>query len=564
MVDPLHSSAQPERQILRRTILKSLASLGVGTVVFQRALAVTAADAGKVTPEMIRDAEWITGLTLTDEERASTAANVERSLQARKLIREYPVGYATPPALHFHPAPQQPASVYQRVGRVELREAAEPRRPDSKEDIAFLPVTELAALIRARRLTSLELTKIYLERLKHYDPLLKCVITLTEELALKQAANADREIAAGRYRGPLHGIPWGAKDLIAYPGYKTTWGAGPFQEQSLDEKATVAQRLDDAGAVLLAKLSLGALAWGDEWFGGMTRNPWNTREGSSGSSAGSACAAAAGLVGFTLGSETLGSIVSPSTRCGASGHRPTFGRVSRYGCMALAWSMDKIGPICRSVEDCALVFGAIHGYDGLDPTAVDFPFAWPSARDLRTLRVGYFDNGMPVDQRSELAVLRDLGVTLVRVALPDAIPAWALTLILSAESAAVFDPLVRSNNLAGTGRWPDELREGQFVSAVEYLQAQRMRTLLMREMEALFETVDCTIAGDDLTITNLTGHPSVVLPSAFEMRDGREVPVALTFTGKLYGDETLLALAHAFQTATGLHLRRPRLAEETP
>ena len=392
--------------ISRRQLLHSLAALGVGTAAFQRALAVRAAEAGKITPAMIRDAEWITGLTLTEEERQSTAENIERSLAGRQAIRDFPIDYSVAPALLFHPAPQQPASVYRRAGRVELREAAEPRKPDGKEDIAFLPVTELAALIRARKLTSLELTKIYLERLKLYDPLLKCVVTLTEDLAQRQAADADREIEAGRYRGPLHGIPWGAKDLIAYPGYKTTWGAEPFQDQTLTDKATVAQRLDDAGAVLVAKLSLGALAWGDEWFGGMTRNPWNTREGSSGSSAGSTCAAAAGLVGFTLGSETLGSIVSPSIRCGASGLRPTFGRVSRHGCMALAWSMDKIGPICRSVEDCAMVFGAIHGYDGLDPTAVDHPFAWPPAQDSRTLRVGYFDNGVPMDQRRRAGAAR--------------------------------------------------------------------------------------------------------------------------------------------------------------
>ncbi len=234
-----------------------------------------------------------------------------------------------------------------------LRESAPPELPAVDEDIAFLPVTELAALVRTRKISSVALTKIYLERLKFYDPVLKCVVTFTEDLALKQAEQADREIAAGRYRGPLHGIPWGAKDLIAYPGYKTTWGAGPFKEQIFDYKATVAQRLDDAGAVLVAKLSLGAMAWGDEWFGGMTRNPWNVKEGSSGSSAGSACATAAGLVGFTLGSETLGSIISPSRQCGTSGLRPTFGRVSRQGCMALAWSMDKLGPICRSIDDCA-------------------------------------------------------------------------------------------------------------------------------------------------------------------------------------------------------------------
>lgn len=564
MNEPLSPTDSVSQKVRRRTVLKSLAGLGVGTAVFQRTIAARAAEAGKVTAEMIQEAEWITGLQLTEEEREQTAKSVQRGLRSLEALRCVDVGYDVPPALHFHPAPAQPANANQRAGRVQLREAAPPQRPAADEDIAFLPVTELAALVQSRKLTSLELTKIYLERLKFYNPVLNCVITLTEDLALKQAEAADREIAAGRYRGPLHGIPWGAKDLIAYPGYKTTWGAGPFKEQTIDAKATVARRLDDAGAVLVAKLSLGAMAWGDRWFGGLTRNPWNVKEGSSGSSAGSACAAAAGLVGFTVGSETLGSIVSPSRRCGNSSLRPTFGRVSRHGCMALAWSMDKIGPICRSIEDCALVFGAIHGFDGFDPTAIDRPFSWPPRRDLRTLRVGYFENGMPEERRGDLQVLRDLGVTLVRVELPKSLPDWALTLILNVESAAVFDPLVRGKNLKGTGRWPNELREGQFIPAVEYLRAQRVRTLLMRQMEALFEKVDCYVAGDDLTITNLTGHPTAVLPGGFHQRNGREVPFGITFTGRLYDDETLLALAHAYQQATAHHLRRPPMEDVVP
>jgi len=554
----------PERTLARRTVLKTLAGLGVGTAVFHRALAARAAEAGGVSPEMIAEAEWITGLQLTEKQREEVAETLARRMNTIQALRAVDVAYDVPPAVAFHPAPLDPPTAHSRAGRAQLREAAPPKLPETPEDIAFLPVTELAALIRARKLTSLELTKIYLERLKFYNPVLNCVVTLTEDLALKQAKRADREIAAGRYRGPLHGIPWGAKDLIAYPGYKTTWGAGPFQEQTLDQKATIAQRLDDTGAVLVAKLSLGALAWGDEWFGGQTRNPWNVKEGSSGSSAGSACAAAAGLVGFAIGSETLGSIVSPSRRCGTSGLRPTFGRVSRHGCMALAWSMDKLGPICRSVEDCALVFGAIHGYDGLDPTAVDRPFHWPPRRDLPALRVGYFDNGLSEEKRGDLAVLRDLGVTLVRIQLPEKYPAWAMTLILGVESAAMFDPLVRANNLEGTVRWPNELRQGQFVPAVEYLRAQRIRTLLMQEMETLFEKVDCYIGGDDLTITNLTGHPTVVLPGGFHRRDGRRVPFGITFTGRLYGDETVLSVASAYQRATGHHLERPPMEDVVP
>ena len=553
-----------DTNLTRRSILKGLTGLGVGSAVLHRAIAARAAQTGNVSAEMIQQAEWITGIPLTDEQREQITDSVGNSLRSIQALRAVDVDYDTLPAVTFHPDPTAPPTSNVRAGQVTLREAAPPKLPDSREDIAFLPVTELAALLQTRKLTSVELTKIYLERLKFYNPVLNCVVTLTEDLALKQADAADREIAAGRYRGPLHGIPWGAKDLIAYPGYKTTWGAGPFKDQSIDQRATVAQRLDDAGAVLVAKLSLGAMAWGDQWYNGRTRNPWNVAEGSSGSSAGSACAAAAGLVGFTLGSETHGSIVSPSKRCGTSGLRPTFGRVSRQGCMALAWSMDKIGPICRSVEDCALVFGAIHGYDGLDPTAVDRPFHWPPQRDLRTLRVGYIDNGLSEDQRGDLKVLRDLGVTLVRIQLPQEYPNWALTLILGVESSAMFDMLVRTNNLEGTGRWPNELREAQFVPAIEYVRAQRIRTLLMQAMARVFEKVDCYIGGDDLIITNLTGHPSVVLPGGFHQRKNRRVPFGITLTGQLYEDETLLAVASAYQRATGHHLERPPMEDVVP
>ena len=295
----------------------------------------------------------------------------------------------------------QPGAIAARRSHVEPIETAAGKRPSSDDALAFLPLTELAALVRTRQVTARELAELYLARLKRYDPALHCVVNLTEELAMKQAEAADREIAAGRYRGALHGIPWGAKDLIAYPGYPTTWGAIPFKTQTIDTKATVAARLDAAGAVLAAKLSLGALAMGDRWFEVMTRNPWNKAQGSSGSSAGSAAAVAAGLVGFAIGSETLGSIVSPCRRCGATGLRPTFGRVSRHGCMTLAWSMDKLGPIARSVEDCALVFGAIHGADGYDASAVDRPFNWPSCRETKSFTVGYFEEALrPTSARS--------------------------------------------------------------------------------------------------------------------------------------------------------------------
>ncbi len=391
---------------------------------------------------------------------------------------------------------------------------------------------------------------------------------MTEDLALKQAGKADAEIAAGIYRGPLHGIPWGAKDLIAYPGYPTTWGAVPFKDQVINEKATVAARLEEAGAVLVAKLSMGALAQGDRWQGGMTRSPWDPRRGSSGSSAGSASTVAAGLVGFAIGSETLGSIVSPCRACGASGLRPTFGRVSRAGCMTLSWSMDKLGPITRSVEDTALILDAIHGSDGgLDISAVDRPFAWPHRGEIRGLRVGFVHrDDRPDDTRDDLRILKELGVTLVPITLPTTIPAGAISLMLSVESAAVFDDLTRRHVTEGLNTWPPTFREKQFVSAVEYLRAARVRTLLMRAMADLMKTVDLYIGGNDLTITNLTGHPTAVFPHGFTDNNGRPAPGSITMTGQLYGESTLIAVASAFQKAVGDHLKRPPidrfLAEE--
>jgi Asp-tRNA(Asn)/Glu-tRNA(Gln) amidotransferase A subunit family amidase len=411
---------------------------------------------------------------------------------------------------------------------------------------------------------------LYLARLKRYDPLLKCVVTLTEDLALQQAARADRELAAGKTRGPLHGIPWGAKDLIAYPGYPTTWGATPFKGRVLDVTASVAARLEEAGAVLVAKLSLGALAQGDLWFGGRTRSPWDPRSGSSGSSAGSASAAAAGLVGFAIGSETLGSIISPCRACGATGLRPTFGRVSRHGCMTLSWSMDKLGPIARSVQDCALVFDAIHGADGQDWAAVDQPFTWPTSINLTDLKIGYIEErNRPADEREELRVLRHLGFELVPMTLPDHLPIRAVTLMLGTEAAAVFDELTRKHITEGLNTWPATFRQGQFVPAVEYLRAARVRTKLLHAMAERMAKVDLYVAsGPDLPITNLTGHPSVVFPLGFHDRNGRSVPGSVTLTGRLFDESTLLAVAHAIQQATGHHLRRPALerflAEDGP
>jgi len=547
------------RPLSRRTVLASLAGLGLGTAAFQRALAAQAEQAGQVTPEMITQAEWIAGITLTEEDRKSVAGAVQRDRRRYETLRAVALANSVPPALAFFAAPPQQAGAEVRRGDVRPIESAAPERPPADEDLAFLPVTELAALVRTKKVSSVELTKLYLSRLKRYDDLLKCVVSLTEEVAMEQAERADREIAAGRYRGPLHGIPWGAKDIISWPGYKTTWGAGHYQEQKLDTKATVARRLEEAGAVLVAKMTVGSLALGDQWFGGMTRNPWNPEEGSSGSSAGSTSAVVAGLVGFALGTETLGSIVSPCRRCSASGLRPTFGRVSRAGLMTLSWSMDKVGPIARSIEDCALVFGAIHGSDPDDITAVDRPFAWPPAQDVRSLKVGFFEGERPPEEKRVLDRLKDLGVKLVPIKLPDKYPVGPLTLILNTEAAAAFDDITRAGVRDGIGRWGTTFRQGQFVPAVEYLRACRIRTLVMREMEEAVAGVDAYVGGDDLTITNMTGHPTVVVPDGDRRNSMTGQPDTITFTGRLFGESALLGLAHAYQQASGAHLRRPPL-----
>jgi Asp-tRNA(Asn)/Glu-tRNA(Gln) amidotransferase A subunit family amidase len=544
----------------RRTLLKGLAGLGIGTATFHRALAAQVAQAGTVTSEMVKQAEWIAGLELTDDERAGAARTISRSLRSFAELRKVDVGYDVPPALTFLPVPPRPAAAVRR-NQAQPAETRTLLRPSSAEELAFLPLTELARLIKSRQISSTELTKLYLGRLKRFDPLLKCVVTFTEDLALKQAAQADQEIAAGKYRGPLHGIPWGAKDLIAYPGYPTTWGATPFKDRVIDIKATVAARLEEAGAVLVAKLSLGALAMGDQWFGGQTRSPWDPRTGSSGSSAGSASAVAAGLVGFAIGSETLGSIVSPCRACGASGLRPTFGRVSRHGCMTLSWSMDKLGPIARSIEDCALIFDAIHGADGHDWAAIDQPFDWPPKIALDRIKVGFIEErDRPTESREELKVLREIGFELMPITLPEELPVRAITLMLGTEAATVFDEITRKHITEGLNTWPSTFRNGQFVPAVEYLRAARARTRLMQAMAERMKTVDLYVgSGEDLSITNLTGHPTVVFPMGFHDRAGRAMPGAVTLTGRLYDEATLMAVACAFQQATGDHRKQPPL-----
>jgi Asp-tRNA(Asn)/Glu-tRNA(Gln) amidotransferase A subunit family amidase len=571
----------------RRRLVTMLAGAGAGVAVFGRALSALAEGAPKVTAEMVKQAEWISGVAFTDDDRALMLEDLNEAADGIAKLRGVGLDNAVPPAFTFGPSPGAPKPATEAAASAPRRERPA-TRPSSDDELAFSTVKELGRLLRAKKVSSTELTKLYLSRLAKYDPVLSCAVTVTTELALSQAKRADEELAAGKDRGALHGIPWGAKDLIAVPGYRTTWGSVPFKDQTRPETATVYRRLEEAGAVLVVKTAVGELAWGDVWFGGTTKNPWKPEQGSSGSSAGSASATAAGLVGFALGTETLGSIVSPCTRCGATGLRPTFGRVSRHGVMALAWTMDKVGAIARSAEDCALVFSTIEGKDPLDAYSADGPFAWPSRRRLPDLTIGFVEElfeeergknakteeekaraaeWRQIDRRS-LDVLRQLGARLVPVELPTKTPVEPLSLILTAEAATAFDALVRDGRVKTMVRqtadaWPNVFRQGRLIPAVDYLSAQRARTLLMREMEECLSGVDLFVAptfgGSSLLLTNLTGHPCVVVPNGFRLSDG--TPTSITFTGKLRGESDLLAVADMFQRATDFHSRRPKLPE---
>lgn len=578
------SFTDPRSGWRRREMLKALAAGGAVSAVFARALEALAADKPAVTTEMIEKAEWVAGLKFDDEKRKLMLDDLNETVEAYGQIRALSIDNGVSPAIVFDPAPNLEPT--RDRGRVEAASVGPARRPDSDDDLAYAGVAQLSALLRGRKVSSVELTRIYLSRIDKLDPILRAVITRTDTLALEQAERADAEIGKGSPRGVLHGIPWGVKDLFALPGYRTTWGSVPFKNQVREEKATVIARLEEAGCVLLGKTSVGELAWGDVWFDGMTRSPWKTEQGSSGSSAGSASGTAAALFSFAIGTETLGSVVSPCTRCGVTGLRPTFGRISRHGAMALAWTMDKVGVIARSAEDCALVFGAVHGADGLDPTAVTRPFNWPPSRDVRSLRVGVVKSLFEEDRsasvkdeaakarirewqeidRRALETIEKLGFEIVPIDLPKRYPVEALSFILGAEAAAAFDELTRDGRDATMVRqtadaWPNVFRQSQLVPAVEYLRANRVRRLVMQEMNELMRRIDLyvspTYAGSNLLLTNLTGNPQVVFPDGFRASDG--TPVSLTFTGRLYGEEEILAVAAAFQKATDFHRKRPEI-----
>ena len=554
--------------INRRRFVECFAGAGLAAALMPGALAAVAQDASTITIEMLQAAQQIAGVSFTADE-------LKRILEKLNGARGYEAGFArlraaqlgdTQPAIIFNPVP--PGKKLPTERRPMRRQELTVSMPASDEALAFLPLTHLARLVEKRQVKPSDLTKLYLARLKTHDPRLHCVVNLTEELALRQAKQADEEIAAGNYRGPLHGIPWGAKDLLAVRGTKTTWGMTPFKDRVIDADATVYERLTKAGAILVAKLSTGAIAVSARWYGGLTRNPWNTEQDASGSSAGPGSATAAGLVGFSIGSDTGGSIIQPSTRNGVSGLRPTFGRVSRYGAMTLAWTQDTIGPMCRSAEDCALVFDAIYGPDGRDNTLLDVPFNWDASADVSRLRVGvqrllFFEGDTAAEARKNyedaLAVIRSLGVTLVPFELPD-VPLEAIDFIRYAETSAFFDAATRAGQVTEAehgpedSRRPDEIRAGYFIPAVEFIQANRFRMRVMEQLDRAFGDLDLFI-GSHQPLTNRTGHPVVSVPNGFASGS----PTALHLTGKLFGEPEILLLAHAFQAKTNFHLQHPRL-----
>src|SRR6266436_2504438 len=613
----------------RRRFLSACSGLGLGGTLFPGVLWAQAQSQGaaKITKEMIDNAAAIADVPIPEETREMMLDNLNQQAKSYEAIYALHIPNSVEPCLIFDPVvPGMKIETERKPARISKPSSiTAPATPKNLEDVAFASVRDLAELVRTKKVSSAALTEMYLERLKRYDTTLKFVVTLTEDRARAQAKDADREIAKGKYRGPLHGLPWGAKDLLAVKGYRTTWGAGGFENQMIAEDATVVKRLDGAGAVLVAKLTLGALALGDNWFGGVTRNPWHPGQGSSGSSAGPATATAGGLIGFGIGSETLGSISSPSTRCGCTGLRPSCGFVPRTGAMALSWSMDKLGPICRSVEDCALVLDGIYGPDGKDRAVVqNAAFNWNANLDWRSLRVGYVKKDFEPATESQqpqtaeettatpeererrekarkrreasrvraaydrkfseaaLEKLREMGVNLVAVEMPK-LPYDAMVMMLESEAAAAFDELTRTGRdklltAQGPDDWPNSFRTARFFPAVEYIQASRARRLAMDAVGKVFSQFDVIVTptfSQQLVITNLTGHPALILPNGWRGSDapppasfadgadenvgGPGTPVSITFLGNLFGEAKILALARAYQEATGFHKLHPKL-----
>lgn len=511
------------------------------------------------TKRDVKKAEKLIGLDFSKRDIDTLYPYLKRNRSGFDSLRKYPLENDVFPAVRFDPVPlgfempeQLNGNNWTIPANVEI--------PERYDDLAFFTIPQLASLIKYKKITSTELTQFFLARLKKYQPTLQCSISITDSLALAQAKRADEEIQNGQYRGILHGIPYGTKDLMAVPGYTTTWGAAPYKDQVIDQTATVIQKLEGAGAVLVAKLVSGALARGDVWFGGKTKNPWDLTQGASGSSAGSGSATAAGLVPFALGTETLGSITSPSTRNGVTGLRPTYGRVSRHGVMSLSWSMDKVGPLARNAEDCAIVLSVIQGKDKNDLTTVDLPFGVNWNKDIKKLKVAYLQKDIEKDTtdsgnnlRNALKVFKEMGVEPIAVEMPKDVPFRGFDIILRAEAGAFFDDLVRSGEVdimveQDQRSRANSLRQSRFIPAVEYLQANRQRQVLMQKMQELMKDYDVLISpsfgNDQLLATNLTGHPVIALPTGL---DKKNHPTSLTLVGKLYDEASILLLAKAFQ-----------------
>lgn len=527
------------------------------------------------TLQLLRNTATLYDLSFTDAEADSMIGNIVNwkrayaRMHAQLPANDIPFPFAFQPAPFGFAIPQGQQSIDWNIpDNVVL--------PQNRDDLAFYSIKQLASLIKNKKITSVELTRFFINRLKHWGDTLESVITLTEDRAMEEARQADAEISQGNYRGPLHGIPYGLKDLFAVRGYKTTWGTTPYKDQVIDENSFVYTKLKEAGAVLCAKLSLGALAYNNKWFGGETKNPWKLSEGSSGSSAGSAASVVAGLLPFALGTETLGSIVSPSTRCGATGLRPTFGTVSRSGAMVLSWSLDKVGPICRSAEDDAIIYYYLKGTDarlpngqGKDASAVEHAFNYNQNRDIKTLRIAYAENyfnRLPktAPEWQVLEEYRKMGVQLQPVNFPDSVLYSNLvSIILNAESAAAFDELTRTNRDDLIERqdkafWPNSFRASRLIPAVEYINANRYRTQLMERMQNFMKNYDVVItptyAGSQLAATNLTGNPVVCMPIGFSSAG---TPLSITLVGNLYDEASILEAAKAYQDKTDHNKKHP-------
>ena len=521
-----------------------------------------------ITKDDISASENMNGLHYNDAKRDSMLDGLSKNLKTYTYYHSLNLKNDAPLSLSFN-VTLEDITIPVKQLPVHFTIPAAVKLPENLDQLAFYSIPQLASLIKTKKITSERLTRFFLDRLRKYGPVLHCVIELTERIAIRQAKQADAELARGLYRGPLHGIPYGIKDLFAVKGTHTTWGTPPYKDQVIDETAFVAQKLEKAGAVLVAKLSLGELAEDDVWFGGLTRNPWDIRKGSGGSSAGSSSATAAGLVSFAIGTETYGSIVDPAMRCGVTGLRPTYGSIARTGAMVLAWTSDKIGPICRSAEDAAIVFYYVHGADNKDASSVNFAFNYTDHVDLKTLKIAYIKNYIDTlpensTEKETLKKLRKMGATVTGINFPDNLHGdETLNLIVGVESATAFDPLTRSNKdeemvQQNKDRWPNIFRTSRLVPAVEYLTACRVRYQIMKQMDKFIDQYDVIIAppetGDQLAITNLTGNPSITLPNGKLLNN---MPASITFIGKHFGEAKLLAFTKAYQEYTGYNLKHP-------